>query len=597
MCDYRGIYNFRGLTKPNIKGRFRTINILSGRKNKSQGLVPAESPSDRLSIWKTHFKNVLAPEVDNNIQLSFPKIFDTDIMFNTSEFSIFELEKVLKSMQNNKACGEDNIPVELLKIPGFIYVLLPILNKALLDGEIPIEWKTQLIIPIPKKGNLSLCDNYRGIALMSIVAKIFNKLLLFRLREALDSRLRVSQNGFRQNRSTIQHILVLRRLLENMEKATEETLFVLFIDFKKAFDSITWPSISAVLKAYSVPDILVTAIMSLYYGANAKVCTSDGISDPFDLSIGVLQGDTLAPYLFILVMDFIMRQAIPDNSNYGFEYTKRNGSRQPSQKIAELLFADDIALISGNIVEMQIMLDNVIKNAKLVGLQINVKKTQWLVAGKEVNTKDTLTVNSVPLEKIDDYKYLGVWIKSTMKEFNVRKALAWEAAKRIKKLWISPTLSEHLKIRVFQTCVESVLLYAGETWSLTKLMEKQLDGTYTKLLRYCLNIKWQDKIPNYILYQNIPPVSLRLKARRMSFAGHCFRSRYTAPQPSMDFILWRYKGQMSRGALNRKTHLKLLCEDSELSTGIKDIDASIISLSIDMRNREKWRDKINEQKL
>ena len=250
-----------------------------------------------------------------------------------------------------------------------------------------------------------------------------------------------------------------------------------------------------------------------------------------------------------------MRQAIPDNSSYGFEYAKRNGSRQPSQKIAELLCADDIALISGNIVELQIMLDNVIKNAKLVGLQINVKKTQWLVAGKEINTKDTLTINSVPLEKIDDYKYLGVWIKSSMKEFNVRKALAWEAAKRIKKLWISPTLSESLTIRVFQTCVESVLLYAGETWSLTKLMEKQLDGTYTKLLRYCLNIKWQDKIPNYILYQNIPPVSIRLKARRMSFAGHCFRSRYTAPQPSMDFILWRYKGKMSRGALNRKTQL------------------------------------------
>ena len=201
------------------KNAWNLINILSGRKNKSQGLIPAESPSDRLSIWKSHFKNVLAPEVDNNIQLSFPKIFDTDIMFNTSEFSIFELEKVLKSMQNNKACEEDNIPVELLKIPGFINVLLPILNKALLDGEIPTEWKTQLIIPIPKKGNLSLCDNYRGIALMSIVAKIFNKLLLFRLREVLDSKLRVSQNGFRQNRSTIQHILVLRRLLENMEKS------------------------------------------------------------------------------------------------------------------------------------------------------------------------------------------------------------------------------------------------------------------------------------------------------------------------------------------------------------------------------------------
>ena len=88
---------------------------------------------------------------------------------------------------------------------------------------------------------------------MCIVAKVFNKLLLFRLRDVLDSKLRVQQNGFRQNRSTVQHIMELRSLLENLDKATEESLFVLFIDFKKAFDSIKWPSIAAVLYAYSVP--------------------------------------------------------------------------------------------------------------------------------------------------------------------------------------------------------------------------------------------------------------------------------------------------------------------------------------------------------
>ena len=106
-------------------------------------------------------------------------------------------------MQNKRACGEDNTPAELLKLPGILNILLTILNKTLLEGEIPSEWKTQLLIPIPKKGDLSLCDNYRGIALMSIVAKILNKLLLFLLRETLEHKLRVSQNGFRQNRPTI----------------------------------------------------------------------------------------------------------------------------------------------------------------------------------------------------------------------------------------------------------------------------------------------------------------------------------------------------------------------------------------------------------
>ena len=74
-------------------------------------------------------------------------------------------------------------------------------------------------------------------------------------------------------------------------------------------------------------------------------------------------------------MDYIMRLAIPDDKNYGFEYSKRKSSRQPSQKIAELLFVDDIALISGDIKDMQNMLDNVIDWARLVVLQINVKKT------------------------------------------------------------------------------------------------------------------------------------------------------------------------------------------------------------------------------
>ena len=125
-----------------------------------------------------------------------------------------------------------------------------------------------------------------------------------------------------------------------------------------------------------------------------------------------------------------------------------------------------------------------------------------------------------------------------------------------------------------------------------KLLEKILDGTYTKLLRYCLNIKWQDKIPNSVVYENIPSVSSRLKFRRMTFAGHCFRSRFSAPQPAMNFILWGYRGKGSRGALIRETHLKLLCEDRGRFYLIKDIDASIIGLSKEINERKIWHRKI-----
>jgi len=235
------------------------------------------------------------------------------------------------------------------------------------------------------------------------------------------------------------------------------------------------------------------------------------------------------------------------------------------------------------------MLNNVVNSALLVGLHINVKKTQWLVVGKDSNTQAKLYVNNEPLEKVSDYKYLGVYIKDTLKEFNVRKAQAWEAAKRLKKLWISQTLSRKMKIRVFQTCVESVFLYAAETWSVSKTLASRIDGAYTRLLRYALNISWKDKVTNLIVYKDIVPVSLRLRERRLTFAGHCFRAGQSAPQPVMDLILWRYKGKLARGAANRRTHIKMLCDDRGLSFKVKDIDESIISLKKEMGNRNLWR--------
>ena len=149
---------------------------------------------------------------------------------------------------------------------------------------------------------------------MSTMAKLFNKILLYRLWSVLERHLRDSQNGFRPNRSTTQHVLALRILMNECKHAKESPLVIMFLDFSKAFDSIRWPSMDSILRVYGVPDKLRTAIMSIYYGTSAHVRTQDVTSNPFPLTVGVLQGDTLAPYLFIIVLDYIMRRAIPDPS-------------------------------------------------------------------------------------------------------------------------------------------------------------------------------------------------------------------------------------------------------------------------------------------
>ena len=115
-------------------------------------------------------------------------------------------------------------------------------------------------------------------------------------------------------------------------------------------------------------------------------------------------------------------------------------------------------LISDNIVNVQTMLSSIESIAAEIGLRINVSKTEFLLVGiwKEAVT---ISLSSGPIKKVDDFKYLGSWLMDSVKDFEVRKALAWKACIRLKKIWKSRTLSRKVKINLFLACVESTLLY------------------------------------------------------------------------------------------------------------------------------------------
>ena len=137
-------------------------------------------------------------------------------------------------------------------------------------------------------------------------------MLLNRIKPSFEEILRNNQNGFRPGRSTTSHILALRRIIEGT-KAKNLKATMVFIDFKKAFDSVHRGLLMKILKAYGIPDIIVQLIDRVYTGTKAKVVTADGTTEVFDILAGVLQGDTLAPYLFIIVVDYIMTLTINDD--------------------------------------------------------------------------------------------------------------------------------------------------------------------------------------------------------------------------------------------------------------------------------------------
>ena len=155
------------------------------------------------------------------------------------------------------------------------------------------------ILPFPKEGDLGLAKNYQSITLTSIAAKIYNALLHNRIEPKIDNILRKNQNGFRRNRSTTSQILNIRRILEGIRtKKLKAT--ILFVNCTKAFDFIHRGKMEQILLAYGPLKETIAAIMILYRNTKVKVRSPDGETDNFDIVAGVLQGDTLAPYLFIM---------------------------------------------------------------------------------------------------------------------------------------------------------------------------------------------------------------------------------------------------------------------------------------------------------
>ena len=191
----------------------------------------------RLSAWHQHFSNLIAAAAPEEA-LNITKVLDTYQEISTDPFSMEELDAALGQMKCDKVLGMDGLGVTNWQLPDVKPKLLHFCNRTF-NGSLPSQCGEAGIVPIHKKGNLAFPTNYRGISSTQIAAKIYNKMLLNRIRPTIDPLLRFNQNGFRRSRSTAGQILELRRLVEEVRNSKlDRELVLLFVDFTKAFHSI-----------------------------------------------------------------------------------------------------------------------------------------------------------------------------------------------------------------------------------------------------------------------------------------------------------------------------------------------------------------------
>ena len=562
---------------------WKLINEISGRNRAQSSKLKADSPEERVQSWFNHFNKLLGSppkisEEDTPILTVFDSLGISEEPFSDEEFQIAK-----KSIRCGKACGEDGITPEFLKYGGLDDIVLGFVNQAYTEGGIPEKWKILIIVPVPKKGDLTKPDNYRGISLISLVMKLYNRLIMNRLRPALDPLLRTAQNGFRAKRTTVGQIVALRRLLEGV-RANNLSCVLTFIDFRKAFDTIHRGKLMEILRAYGVPEKIVSAIAATYSQTWAKVRTPDGDTESFEILAGVLQGDTLAPFLFIVALDYALRCAIDGREEeLGFTLTKRASRRVPAKMVTDLDFADDISLLSDSVQKACSLLHEVERHCLRIGLGMNTKKTK--VMAENVDNPEVRSLDGTLLEVVEDFNYLGAWIASTQKDIRIRRARAWSALHNMNRVWKSE-MSENLKRRLFVTTVESVLLYGCEAWALTVKDEKALDGVYTRMLRTALNVTWKEHRTNVDLYGKLPRLSDTIRNRRMRLAGHCVRHPELT---ASGLVLWEpTHGKKSRGR-PQATYIDTLRRDTGLN--------SAPEIQTLMEDREMWRAAIRDARV
>ena len=457
------------LHRGDMKKTWKLINDLSSRsafkpKRISEVIVNEQvvtSPADMAEAFNNYFSNVgknLADEIP--LAQYEPGVYlnPTDTRFSLKLPTVDKVYNLLRTIDEKKCVGLDKIPNKLLKMAANVVApsLTAIFSASICTGIFPQEWKASRVSPVYKNGSRNNPSNYRPISVIPTVAKIFEKIVYDQLYEYLDSHnlLNASQSGFRSLHSTLTALLEATNSWSvNIDNGLVNG--VVFIDLKKAFDTIDHKILLQKLENYGVDPNGLKWFKSYLTDRTQKCRVNDHLSNSKPVTCGVPQGSILGPLLFLIYIN-----DLPHCLNYAMPR----------------MFADDtnVSYAADSLNELQNVLNSELKSLHnwLITnrLSLNIAKTEFMTIGsrQKLRTIDdviNIKINECEINRVDSVKSLGVYIDNHLTwtkhidKISKKIASAIGALKRIR-----PYITTNTAVQVYQTLIQPHFDYCCSVW-------------------------------------------------------------------------------------------------------------------------------------
>ena len=511
-----------------------------------------------LKRWKDYFEQLLNEEN--------PRSFTEEgepIIGEVTRITRREVEFAMSKMKLGKATGPDDLPIEAWKALGGegIDILVKFMNEILEKEVIPDKWRKSILIPIYKeKGDIQCCGNCRGIKLMSHTLKLLERILDGRLRQGVH--IGRQQLGFMKGLGTVDGIFSLRQLMEKYREK-QKTLHMVFIDLEKAYDRVPRGEVWRGLRRRGVQEKYVRVIQECYKDVTTSVRSTVGITEDFNVKVGLHQGSALSPFLFNTVFDVITE----------------NVREEPPWCI---IYADDVVLVAESRMAVERKLEEWRDALESRGMRISRTKTEYFTTDESMNQDVSVKLGGEDLKRVGAFKYLGSVVDATAetsREVNYRIQCGWNNWRKVSGVICDKRVPVRLKGKVHKAVVRPALTYGLEAAPMKKSEEKKMDVAEMKMLRWMVGVTRRDRIRNVYIRGTVKvlEVSRKIQEARMRWYGH-LRRRDGEDHVGRETMEMEVEGSRRRG--RPKTRWKD-CIRNDLRE--KNIDEGAV------RNRNEWR--------